>query len=136
MLFSSQVFILIFLPLVLALYYALAAHRRARLAVLLASSLIFYAWWDVRFVALLPATITLNWLLSRLFLARSVSWIVTIAVVFNLALLACFKYTNFFAESTLALVGIEYQPLSIILPLGISFFTFQQISFLVDLKRG
>ena len=136
MLFSSHFFILIFLPPVLVLYYALAAHRRARLAVLLVSSLIFYAWWDVRFIPLLPASITVNWLLSRFFLARAASWIIAAGVTFNLAFLACFKYTNFFAESVLTLVGMEYRPLSIILPLGISFFTFQQISFLVDLKRG
>lgn len=136
MLFSSHFFILVFLPPVLVLYYALGEHRRARLAVLLVSSLIFYAWWDVRFIPLLPASITVNWLLSRFFLARTGSWIIAAGVIFNLALLACFKYTNFFAESVLTLVGMEYRPLSIILPLGISFFTFQQISFLVDLKRG
>ena len=136
MLFSSQFFILLFLPLVVTAYYAVAGRRSLRLAVLLASSLVFYAWWDVRFLPLLVATILVNWLVARAFARFERGAIVIGGVAFNLALLGFFKYTNFFAESVLSFAGIEFQAFNIILPLGISFFTFQQISYLIDLKRG
>lgn len=136
MLFSSQVFILVLLPLVVTAYYAVAGRRSLRLAVLLVGSLVFYAWWDVRFLPLLVVTILVNWLAARAFARFERGVIVIGGVVFNLALLGFFKYTNFFAESVLNLAGIEFQAFNLILPLGISFFTFQQISYLVDLKRG
>ena len=135
MLFSSQVFILLFLPVVVTAYYAVADRRSPRLALLLVSSLIFYGWWDIRFVPLLPVTIVVNWLAAHAFAAFGRRSIIIGGVTFNLALIGFFKYTNFFAESALTFAGVEFQPLNIILPLGISFFTFQQISYLVDLKR-
>ncbi len=135
MLFSSQVFILLFLPVVVTAYYVVAGHRALRLSLLLVSSLVFYGWWDIRFVPLLPATIGVNWLVARAYAAYGRQSIVIGGVTFNLALIAFFKYANFFAESVLTLAGVEFQAFDIVLPLGISFFTFQQISYLVDLKR-
>ena len=135
MLFSSQVFILLFLPLVVTFYYFVAGRRSLRLALLLASSLVFYGWWDIRFVPLLPATVLVNWLLARTYALYGRRSIIISGVSFNLVLLGFFKYTNFFAEAVLTFAGIEFQAFNIILPLGISFFTFQQISYLVDLKR-
>ena len=135
MLFSSQIFILVFLPLVVLLYYAVERQRTLRLSLLLISSLVFYGWWDIRFVPLLPATILVNWLAARAYAAYRQRSIIIGGVTFNLALIGFFKYTNFFAESVLTFAGIEFHAFHIILPLGISFFTFQQISYLVDLKR-
>ena len=67
MLFNSQVFICGFLPIVLALYYAFAAHRVARQAIVVVASLFFYGWWDVRFVPLLAGLTVANWLIARWF---------------------------------------------------------------------
>ena len=67
MLFNSQVFIVGFLPIVLALYYAVAAHRVARQTVVVLASLVFYGWWDVRFVPLLAGLTVANWLIAQWF---------------------------------------------------------------------
>lgn len=136
MLFSSQAFLLMFLPLTLAAYYAVAPSRRARIALLTLASFAFYAWWDPRFVPLLAGLIGLNWLIVRIHAARRHAMVLTIGVGVNLLFLAGFKYANFLAENLLSVVGIEHKPWGLILPLGISFFTFQQISYLVDRRRG
>ena len=136
MLFSSQVFILVFLPLTVVAYHLAGVSKALRLGLLLTASLIFYAWWDVRFVPLLLGTVAVNWLLARWYSRASSALIIALGVALNLSVLGFFKYTNFIAESVLSLAGVEHQPWTIILPLGISFFTFQQISYLVDLKRG
>lgn len=141
MLFSSQPFIIFFLPLALWLYFQAAKSHRGgsqqlKLSVLFLTSTVFYAWWDPRFVPLLLGAVGLNWLLAKAYFATGSKSILVAGVVANLSILGLFKYANFFAESVLALFGIEHQAWSIILPLGISFFTFQQISYLVDVKRG
>ena len=136
MLFSSQVFILIFLPSALLLWYLPVFPRQMRLFILLLCSLTFYAFWDPRFLPLLCMTIIFNWLVSRLYgKYKHQIWLVC-GISVNLLILGFFKYLNFLAENFLGLLGIEYDPIGIILPLGISFFTFQQISYLVDLKKG
>ncbi len=137
MLFSSQPFLLLFLPLALLAYYAVADSYRARLAVLVVSSLAFYAWWDVRFLPLLMVATLVTWGCAQAYVrcGRRNSLIVA-GIAFNLSLLGFFKYFNFFAESLLSLAGVGFQPWHIILPLGISFFTFQKISYLMDLRRG
>ena len=136
MLFSSQLFILVFLPLSVILFYLCAARYSYRLGILLFASITFYAWWDLRFLPLLLVSITVNWLLVKAHYASGTPYYLTLGVVLNLALLGLFKYANFFAENVLALFDVAHQAWSIILPLGISFFTFQQISYLVDVKRG
>ena len=137
MLFSSQAFLLLFLPLALALYHAFADSYRARLWALTLCSFGFYAWWDLRFLPLLVGAITLNWALGRWYLAHGrPRGLIVVGIACHLALLGFFKYANFFADSFTALTGVEHQRWSIVLPLAISFFTFQQISYLVDLKRG
>ena len=136
MLFSSQPFLLLFLPLSLAIYYSLARSYRARVIVLTLTSIGFYAWWDLRFVPLLAAAIMLNWGIVRYHQSSDAPWCLWLGVCLNLTILGLFKYVNFFAESVLNLVGLTHQPWNIVLPLGISFFTFQQISYLVDRYRG
>ena len=136
MLFNSQVFILSFLPCVLALYYAAADRRVLRQGVMVAASLAFYGWWDVRFVPLLVALTLANWLVVRAYGRWRRGALLVAGVVLNLAVLGVCKYANFAADTLSWLLGTAYHPFSIVLPLGISFFTFQKISYLVDLRRG
>ena len=136
MLFNSQVFILGFLPVVLTLYYALAANRTARQAVLVLASLGFYGWWDVRFVPLLMGLTAANWLIAVWFGRIRQQWIPALGIVLNLAVLGLFKYADFLRGSAFDLTGTPWEPWRLILPLGISFFVFQKISYLIDLRRG
>ncbi len=136
MLFNSQTFVLLFLPCVLSLYYAAADRRRLRQGVMVAASLVFYGWWDVRFVPLLMGLTLANWLVVRAYGRwRRDAWLVG-GVVLNLAVLGVCKYADFAADSLAWLLGTAHEPFGIVLPLGISFFTFQKISYLVDLRRG
>ncbi len=136
MLFNSQFFIVGFLPAVLALYYAVAANRTARLSILVAASLGFYGWWDIRFVPLLMGLTVANWLFARWFGRARLSWIPGLGVALNLGVLGLFKYADFLRGTTFDLAGTAWQPWHLILPLGISFFVFQKISYLIDLRRG
>src|SRR4051812_13327456 len=136
MLFNSQAFICVFLPVVLALYYACAARRAARQLIIVVASLAFYGWWDVRFVPLLVSLTIANWLIARWFSNTRAAWIPVLGVVLNLAVLGLFKYADFFRGTAYALLGEGFQPWDLILPLGISFFVFQKISYLIDLRRG
>ena len=136
MLFHSQAFLLLFLPACLLAYYALARDRGRRAWVLIIASFAFYAYWDLRFLPLLIGSIAVNWLLAWHH-QRFPGWLLaTIGVGFNLGLLGVFKYADFAADSVAWLLGSEHRSWSIVLPLGVSFFTFQQISYLVDLSRG
>jgi alginate O-acetyltransferase complex protein AlgI len=136
MLFQSQFYVLVFLPAVASLYYAVAGSERVRQWVLIGASLVFYGWWDVRFVVLPIAQITMTWLMARLH-ERSGSRAPLIAgVVLNLASLGTFKYLNFLLGSLGAVLGVALPRADIILPIGISFFSFQLISYLVDRMRG
>ena len=137
MLFSSLEFLYLFLPLTLAVYFC--APRRLRNGVLLCASLIFYAVGEPVYVFLMALTVGVNFALGRLIArfgerrsaARVALWS---AVVFDLGLLAFFKYYTL-AASTLS--GIfALRPLSIALPVGISFYTFQALSYVIDVYRG
>lgn len=135
MLFTTQVFLLVFLPLT-ALAYHGAASQRARLWVLLLASLLFYSWWDVRFLPLLLVTGLVNWGLAQAYRQRARDGLIWVGVLFNLLVLGSFKYTNFLLATAFGLASVPFTPWSIVLPLGVSFFTFQQISYLLDLRRG
>ncbi len=136
MLFHSQLFLVVFLPAVLGAYYLLADRRGARSWLLIVASLVFYGYWDARLVPLLVATVLVNWAFARLAGARPRRWLLPAGVALDLAVLGFFKYADFFAGTLAAIGGWRHDPWSIVLPLGISFFTFQQISYLVDLHRG
>jgi len=131
--------LLIFLPLVLAGYY-LAARFQPRLGegprkwLLLLASLWFYGYWDWRLLPLLVFSILANWLLARLYPSHG-RFLLTFGVALNLVLLGIFKYANFVANTVAFAFGTTHENWNIILPLAISFFTFQQISYLVDLRR-
>jgi alginate O-acetyltransferase complex protein AlgI len=136
MLFSSQVFLIAFLPAVLAAFYLAAAWPRLRVWLLIAASVIFYGYWDLRLVPLLVASVGVNWLFARAIGPRAATWHAFAGVGLNLLVLGIFKYADFFAGSLSALFGTEHRAWGIVLPLGISFFTFQQVSYLVDRARG
>src|ERR1700733_2575141 len=136
MLFNSQAFILGFLPCVLAAYYLAAEHPAARRAVLVTASLVFYGWWDIRFVPLLVGLTLANWLVVRAYGLWRRGALLVGGVGLNLVGLGVCKYANFAADTLASLFGTVHQPWGIVLPLGISFFTFQKISYLVDLRRG
>jgi alginate O-acetyltransferase complex protein AlgI len=138
-LFNSPTFLFLFLPATLAVYLAL----RTRLPQignlwLLASSIFFYSWWDVRFLPVLLSSISANFLLGRAIAhhPRTSHILLLAGVTLNLAALAYFKYANFLLANVAALVGASWQALDIPLPIGISFFTFTQIAYLVDAYQG
>ncbi|MES1203933.1 MAG: MBOAT family O-acyltransferase [Pseudomonadota bacterium] len=138
MLFNSFEFLLVFLPATLALYYG--ARRwfglNAALGVLAAASLAFYGYWSIRAVPLLLASIAANYLLGLWLYRNKARAILIFGIVLNLSVLGFFKYANFFAANWDSIAGVQFHPMAIILPLGISFFTFEQITFLVDVYRG
>ena len=136
MLFSSQIFLLLFLPLTLAAYYALAFSNVWRLRILSLASFTFYGFWDWRFVPLLLGSVVLNWMIVRFFRRLRLPLLIVFGVLINLSLLAVCKYADFIAGSLAVMLGSEHQAWSLVLPLGISFFTFQQVSYLVDARRG
>lgn len=142
MLFNSYEFLFIFLPLVMACFFVIAKHRHGLAALWLAlASVAFYGYWDVRYVPLLLLSIGLNYgtgyaIAHRTATASRKAWLAA-GILSNLALLAYFKYANFFIASIVApLAHTDLAPLNIVLPLGISFFSFTQIAFLVDVQRG
>ena len=138
MLFSGIPFLYYFLPAVLFVYFLVPKCWKN--AVLLLSSLVFYAWGEPKYVFLMIATIVLFYLCglavekSRTPLWKKV-WLLT-AVVISLALLAVFKYADFFLGSFAALTGLSVPVLRLALPIGISFYTFQCLSYVVDVYRG
>lgn len=144
MLFNSVEF-LWFLPLVLGLYW-LIGYRQLRLQnfLLLIASYIFYGWWDWRFLSLISFSILVDYLAS-IQIHRSQSkrkarlWLV-VSIAVNLGLLCFFKYYNFFVDSFITMVarfGYEMSPwsLNIILPVGISFYTFQTMAYTIDVYK-
>ena len=140
MLFNSYVFLFAFLPLVWVLFRALSGFKLARAAMglLTVGSLFFYAYWNPPFVALLAGSVVFNFLWGR-WLIRDESrprWKLAIGGGVNLASIAYFKYTGFVLENVNALTGAGIEIPEVFLPLGISFFTFQQIAYLVDTHRG
>ena len=136
MLFHTQFFILVFLPILVAAYYLVAAHLVLRQWVLIVGSLVFYGWWDVRFIPLLVGQITVTWLLALLSRRLAAKWPLVLGVVLNLSSLATFKYLNFLVDIIESVSDLRLFHSQIVLPIGISFFSFQLISYLVDRMRG
>jgi alginate O-acetyltransferase complex protein AlgI len=135
MLFNSYAFLLVFLPLALVTYALVDPYPHLRMPVIILLSLIFYGYWDVRFVPLLVLSILINWFAAKYYIQTRQGAVITAMIALNLALLGFFKYMNFFAE-TFTSLGVPIGPFAIALPLGISFFTFHHIMYLVDLRKG
>jgi alginate O-acetyltransferase complex protein AlgI len=142
MLFNSYEFVLVFLPVTLVLFFAIArrSHRLARYFLLLAS-FGFYAWWSLEYGLLIAATVLVNRGLGVKIQHlseqrnRFAKPLMVIAVALNLGLLGYFKYRNFFVENFNNATGADWPIVSLVLPLAISFHTFQQIAYLVDSWR-
>jgi D-alanyl-lipoteichoic acid acyltransferase DltB (MBOAT superfamily) len=141
MLFNSFVFAFLFLPIVLfgCAVFSRAGRRNVTVAWLTLASLFYYGWWNPRYLVLIVGSIAANYLLGRMLRAREPGsrrpWL-WLGVGGNLALLGYFKYAGFFAENLSRLAGADLSVGAIALPLAISFFTFQQIAYLVDSHRG
>ena len=140
MLFSSSVFLLYFLPALLLCYFLVPRRfLPARNLVLLVFSLIFYGFGGLRYLGLLAACILVNWLGGRLLgqggTARRRRALLILVIAANLALLGWFKYAGF-AARTLNALGLSVPVPDIVLPIGISFFTFQGMSYVIDVYRG
>lgn len=141
MLFNSYIFLLAFLP-VTAVGFFVLGRRSEFLAAgwLAAASLFFYGWWDYRYLPLLLGSISFNyWCAMHLRPEREKSrrkQMLGAAIGCNLGLLGYYKYAGFFASSMAAVTGWPSLTLDIVLPIGISFFTFTQIAFLVDTYQG
>ena len=141
MVFSSLYFLFIYLPVVLLLYYL--APLRWRNAVLLVVNLIFYGWGEPVYILIMFVSIAIDYTHGMLVERakaqgddRKARWAVASSVIFNLALLFFFKYWDFIAGS-LAAVGLGFMPeLGLELPIGISFYTFQTMSYTIDVYRG
>ena len=137
MVFSGAVFLYAFLPLTLAVYAL--APQRGRNAVLLIASLLFYAFGEPVYVLLLLLSSVSNWALSlcieRRRGTRTAKLALAVSVLLNLGLLGFFKYADFFLTTVNGLFGLSLPLTGVRLPLGISFYTFQIISYLVDVYR-
>ena len=138
MLFSSIPFLYYFLPAVLLVYFLVPS--RLRNGVLLLSSLIFYGWGEPKYVVLMVATIAAFYLcglaIDRAKSQRAKKVWLTFAVVVGIVLLTVFKYADFFLQSFAAVTGLSVPLLKLALPIGISFYTFQCLSYAVDVYRG
>ena len=136
MLFSSMTFVFMFLPLVFTAY--LLMPPRFRNGLLLAASILFYAWGEPRYVAIMLLTVLINWL-GELLIARfqkHKTLILTASVITDLSFLFYFKYFNFVAININAFAGADIPLLKVIMPIGISFYTFQAMSYLADVYSG
>ena len=138
MLFSSIPFIFYFLPVVFLLYFALP--EKFRNTVLLLSSLFFYGWGEPRFLIFMLISITQGYVFGLLIekyhgMKRSKVFLVA-SVLFSLGMLGYYKYADFFIENFNVLTGMSVPLLKIVLPIGISFYTFQILSYAVDVYRG
>ena len=143
MLFNSLSFC-IFLPCVFVLYWSLARRLRLQNVFIVAASYMFYGWWDWRFLVLIAITSALSYVIGLIELRR---WdaapsraLLVVSVVVNLGILCVFKYFNFFVDSLeriASVAGFKFDAplLTVILPVGISFYTFQALSYTIDVYR-
>ncbi len=144
MLFNSYIFIFLFLPFTLLVYFVFNHFRlqNAGKVFLVFASLFFYSWWNIKYLPIILFSIVVNFMvgisLTKQFEHKNISRksVLTGGILFNIALLTYYKYTNFFLDNINWAFGTHIPMLEIILPLGISFFTFTQIAFLVDAYKN
>src|ERR1700676_726747 len=136
MLFNDYPFLLVFLPAAILLYRLADPHPQLRIWTLVLLSLAFYAYGNPPFVLLLVLSILINWLAALAYVRTKASVVITAAIVADLAVLAVFKYLNFLTFNVGLVLGRPLPLFDIALPLGISFFTFHHIMYLVDLRKG
>lgn len=140
MLFNSHIFIFLFLPATVLAFYGVGTRlgHRAALGTLLAASLFFYGWWNPPYLLLLVGSIIFNYYMGKLIakppqrFAQHRRWLLLMGISTNLGMLGYYKYAYFIAENLRLITPFPFELNPVILPLAISFFTFQQIAFLVD----
>ncbi|MGL5193625.1 MAG: MBOAT family protein, partial [Chroococcales cyanobacterium] len=143
MLFNSYEFIFIFLPLALIVFFGLSAYRQVKAATLwlLFASLVFYGYWRISYIPLLVISVLGNYYFGRWIdgvqpgtkKAKTLLWV---GVLFNLGILGYYKYAGFLIASINGLFQTQFPVPAIELPLGISFYSFTQVAYLVDAYRG
>lgn len=138
MLFNSYIFIFVFLPIVLLGFHLIGkrGHHRIAISWLIGASLFFYGWWNPAYLGLILASIIFNYAVGVSLGGRASKLTLVFGVTVNLGLIGYFKYANFFIDNFNAAINANINIEQIILPLAISFFTFQQITYLVDSYRG
>lgn len=142
MLFNSPEFLFCFLPLVLTGYFTLNHFNRTDLAKawLFLASLFFYSWWNPLYLPIILGSMLFNFYVGKVLNNPKGNdrkkWVLILGITCNLSLLIFFKYTDFLIENLNVAVGSQFSLLYITLPLAISFFTFQQIAYLVDSYQG
>ncbi len=144
MLFNSYEYIFAFLPVTLAVFFFLAPRFGREIAIvwLVLASLFYYGWWNPYYLGLILLSMAVNYGIGRAMARRGASApgrrksILVLGIAFNLGLLGYYKYTNFFIDNLNAALDTSFTVGAIVLPLGISFFTFQQIAYLADVHQG
>ena len=146
MLFNSYEFIFLFLPISFFVYFYLNKKRltTASKAWLVITSLFFYSWWNIVYLPLILISILFNYTITNTMIEYdenkknyfSKKSLLQIGLLFNIGLLVYFKYMDFFISNTNALINTDIELLYLALPLAISFFTLQQIAFLIDSYEG
>lgn len=139
MVFSSTIFLCVYLPLVLLGYYI--CPKKGRNLFLLIASLVFYAWGEPKYVFLMIFSILVNYIFGRLMdkhreNKKRLKLMLVLSVVIDLGLLSVFKYTDFVITNINAIFGSSFDLLNIALPIGISFYTFQAMSYTIDVYRN
>lgn len=139
MVFSSTIFLCVYLPLVLLGYYI--CPKKGRNLFLLIASLVFYAWGEPKYVFLMIFSILVNYIFGRLMdknrgRQKRMKLLLVLSVVIDLGLLSVFKYTDFVITNINAIFGSSFDLLNIALPIGISFYTFQAMSYTIDVYRN
>lgn len=138
MLFNSYTFIFLFLPVVVPLFYLAVNKTRFTVALsfLVLCSLFFYAYWNPAYLPLLLGSVVFNFYCGKWLSVKPNFSVAAFGVSTNVALIAYYKYADFFISNANVITGADYTLQNVILPLGISFFTFQQITYLVDTYKG
>ena len=143
MIFSSYEFIFIFFPIVIVGYFLLSyfKNRNIQYSYLLIMSLVFYGWFNFSYLYIIIFSILFNYFLALLMDKKDSNknlkkTIVIVGIIINLSLLGYFKYYDFFIENINILFNTNIMLKNLILPLGISFFTFQQLSFLISCYKN
>lgn len=139
MVFSSTIFLCVYLPLVLLGYYI--CPKKGRNLFLLIASLVFYAWGEPKYVFLMIFSILVNYIFGRLMdknrgRQKRMKLLLVLSVVIDIGLLSVFKYTDFIITNVNAIFGSSFDLLNIALPIGISFYTFQAMSYTIDVYRN
>lgn len=141
MVFSSAEFIWFYLPIVIILYFIVNSFEKngnkIKNLLLLVCSILFYAWGEPKYILLLLLSVGVNYIIGICIEKWNTKLLIIIGICFNLILLGVFKYFRFFVDNLNAVFKSNYfSNVEIILPIGISFYTFQALSYIIDVYRG